>query len=228
MLPDAALQSIADNLAGLRLDPLLHLKIAVAVVAPLLGQDIAPTEIAEIRNLDKPAETPGRAGRRLSSRSGGAKAGTRKSPLERAWAVMARNPNLTPAELCAKARCGVDTAKKAMAPRSGNGSNNKLQPRFLSAAAMRDPDQRARAYLNAALQRGPDRAPTSTPKWTPQAVQRQHRTRPRRNGYGGGPPLNPARRGCVLRHPPQAADINARVPPKGVRNFKHTGPGARV
>ena len=39
MLPDAALRSIADNLAALRLDPLLHLKIAAAVVAPLMRGD---------------------------------------------------------------------------------------------------------------------------------------------------------------------------------------------
>ena len=36
MLPDAALRSIADNLAALRLDPVLHLKIIVAVVGPLM------------------------------------------------------------------------------------------------------------------------------------------------------------------------------------------------
>jgi hypothetical protein len=35
VLPDAALRSIADSLAALRLDPVLHLK--VAVVAPLMG-----------------------------------------------------------------------------------------------------------------------------------------------------------------------------------------------
>jgi hypothetical protein len=34
---DAALRSIADNLAGLRLDLVQHLKIAVAIVAPLMG-----------------------------------------------------------------------------------------------------------------------------------------------------------------------------------------------
>jgi len=33
VLPDAALRSIADNLARLSLDPVLHLKVAVAVVA---------------------------------------------------------------------------------------------------------------------------------------------------------------------------------------------------
>ena len=34
---DAALRSIADNLAALRLDLVLHLKTAVAIVAPLMG-----------------------------------------------------------------------------------------------------------------------------------------------------------------------------------------------
>ena len=39
MLPDAALRRVADNLAALRLDPVLHLKIAVAVVGPLMRED---------------------------------------------------------------------------------------------------------------------------------------------------------------------------------------------
>jgi len=39
VLPDAALRRIADNLAALRLDPLLHLKIAAAVVGPLMRED---------------------------------------------------------------------------------------------------------------------------------------------------------------------------------------------
>ena len=39
MLPDAALRRIADNLAALRLDPVLHLKIAAAVVGPLMRED---------------------------------------------------------------------------------------------------------------------------------------------------------------------------------------------
>jgi hypothetical protein len=37
VLAHAALKSIADNLAAMRLDPVLHLKIAVAVVGPLMG-----------------------------------------------------------------------------------------------------------------------------------------------------------------------------------------------
>jgi hypothetical protein len=37
MLSDAALLAIAENLAKLKLPPALHLKIAVAVVAPLMG-----------------------------------------------------------------------------------------------------------------------------------------------------------------------------------------------
>jgi hypothetical protein len=37
MLSDAALLAIAENLAKLKLPPVLHLKIAVAVVAPLMG-----------------------------------------------------------------------------------------------------------------------------------------------------------------------------------------------
>jgi hypothetical protein len=39
MLPDAALRSIAQNLASLSLDPVLHLKIVAAIVAPLIGGD---------------------------------------------------------------------------------------------------------------------------------------------------------------------------------------------
>jgi hypothetical protein len=39
MLSDVALRSIAYNLAALRLDPLLHLKIAAAIVAPLMRGD---------------------------------------------------------------------------------------------------------------------------------------------------------------------------------------------
>jgi hypothetical protein len=37
VLSDVALRSIADNLAALRLDPVPHLKIAVAIVGPLMG-----------------------------------------------------------------------------------------------------------------------------------------------------------------------------------------------
>jgi hypothetical protein len=44
MLSDVTLRSIADNLAALRLDPLLHLKIAAAIVAPLMrGDATAPS-----------------------------------------------------------------------------------------------------------------------------------------------------------------------------------------
>ncbi|MGC2787268.1 MAG: hypothetical protein WA397_26270 [Roseiarcus sp.] len=37
MVPDAMLRSIAENLAALNLEPLLHLKIVAAVVAPLVS-----------------------------------------------------------------------------------------------------------------------------------------------------------------------------------------------
>jgi hypothetical protein len=40
VLPDTALRLIADNLARLNLDPVLHLKIAAAIVAPLMRGDI--------------------------------------------------------------------------------------------------------------------------------------------------------------------------------------------
>jgi hypothetical protein len=46
VLPDTALRSIADNLTRLRLDPVLHLKIAVAVVAPLMRDDGIPASRA--------------------------------------------------------------------------------------------------------------------------------------------------------------------------------------
>jgi hypothetical protein len=42
VLPDAALRSIADNLAALRLDPLLHLKIVAAIVGPLIRDEAGP------------------------------------------------------------------------------------------------------------------------------------------------------------------------------------------
>src|SRR5580700_8378874 len=47
---DAALRSIADNLAALRLDPVLHLKIAVAIVAPLMGGAGEPVPAPPPRN----------------------------------------------------------------------------------------------------------------------------------------------------------------------------------
>jgi hypothetical protein len=56
MLPDAALRSIADNLAALRLDPLLHLKIAAAVVGPLMEGDVMaprPEPLASPRPLNR-------------------------------------------------------------------------------------------------------------------------------------------------------------------------------
>jgi hypothetical protein len=72
MLPDAALRSIADNLAALRLDPLLHLKIAAAIVAPLMegnanqappkphspSRKAAPSKKAKARKGNKPEAIP--------------------------------------------------------------------------------------------------------------------------------------------------------------------------
>jgi hypothetical protein len=68
VLPDAALRSIADNLAALRLDPLLHLKIAAAVVAPLMrGDATAPSP----RPLTppKPRSSPRRAATRRKAQA---------------------------------------------------------------------------------------------------------------------------------------------------------------
>jgi hypothetical protein len=56
MLSDVALRSIADNLAALRLDPLLHLKIAAAVVGPLMRGDVMaprPEPLASPRPLSR-------------------------------------------------------------------------------------------------------------------------------------------------------------------------------
>jgi hypothetical protein len=46
MLSDVALRLIADNLARLRLDPLLHLKIAAAVVGPLMGSEVMAPSVS--------------------------------------------------------------------------------------------------------------------------------------------------------------------------------------
>ena len=53
MLPDAALRRVADNLAALRLDPVLHLKIAVAVVGPLIRGRKSVLKIAPISKPDR-------------------------------------------------------------------------------------------------------------------------------------------------------------------------------
>jgi hypothetical protein len=62
VLPDATLRSIADNLAALRLDPVLHLKIAVAVVAPLIRDETRP-------NGADPKGGPPVQGRRVGNRA---------------------------------------------------------------------------------------------------------------------------------------------------------------
>jgi hypothetical protein len=54
MLSDVALRSIADNLAALRLDPLLHLKITAVVVAPLMRSD-APVPSANGADPNPPS-----------------------------------------------------------------------------------------------------------------------------------------------------------------------------
>jgi hypothetical protein len=72
MLSDVALRSIADNLAALRLDPLLHLKIAAAIVAPLMEGDVtapspAPLTPHKLRSPPRKAalrrKPPARKGR---------------------------------------------------------------------------------------------------------------------------------------------------------------------
>ena len=70
MLPDAALRSIADNLAALNLDPVLHLKIAVAVavVGPLMRGASEPGAAETNRNLGQNL-TPSRRTRKVRSSS---------------------------------------------------------------------------------------------------------------------------------------------------------------
>ena len=73
MFPDAALRSIADNLAALCLDPVLHLKIAVAVVGPLMGGGVTAPNPAPPKPLSPPrkAAPPKKAvfaGKRAKSR----------------------------------------------------------------------------------------------------------------------------------------------------------------
>jgi hypothetical protein len=59
MLSDVALRSIALNLAALSLDPLLHLKIAAAIVAPLMEGD-ATAPIPTPLTPPKPHRSPSR------------------------------------------------------------------------------------------------------------------------------------------------------------------------
>jgi hypothetical protein len=44
MIPDAALRSIADNLAALRVDPITYLRVAVAVVGSLIVGETEPAQ----------------------------------------------------------------------------------------------------------------------------------------------------------------------------------------
>jgi hypothetical protein len=62
VLPDATLRSIADNLAALHLDPVLHLKIAIAVVAPLIRDETKP-------NGANPSGGPPKQRRRVGNRA---------------------------------------------------------------------------------------------------------------------------------------------------------------
>jgi hypothetical protein len=54
MLSDPTLANIAENLARLGLPPVLHLKIAAAIVAPLMGVDEEPrTKISPVSEPDR-------------------------------------------------------------------------------------------------------------------------------------------------------------------------------
>jgi hypothetical protein len=68
VLPDAALRSIADNLAALRLDPLLHLKIVAAVVAPLMRGDVTAPSPSPL-TPPKPRSSPRRAAARRKAQA---------------------------------------------------------------------------------------------------------------------------------------------------------------
>lgn len=60
MLPDAALALIADNLARLSLDPVLYLKVAGAVVGPLMRAHAKPNGAGNGERLKaSPDETAG-------------------------------------------------------------------------------------------------------------------------------------------------------------------------
>lgn len=216
-LPDAAVAQIAANLARLKLDPVLNLKIAAAVVAPLLSLDVTPEAKAP---PDKPAAEKPRGARGRFSSPPTRKRNRAKSPLERARAAFAKYPHLTAHELCARARCGAEIAKKAM---GANGADNEPKPRSLSAAVpTRDPDERARAYLEDALERGPAScadvdAEVDAGRLSSVSVERVIRDLDLvavRCTSGKGTTAHYVTRA-------QAAKMDARVPPPGERDFTH-------
>jgi hypothetical protein len=145
MLPDAALRSIASNLARLSLDPVLHLKIAAAVVGPLMN---APPEKA--KNIPA-ASSPRPARRRL----------VHEPAMKLALEALDLNHSLaTNASALARA-AGVDrgTASRAIQARKANGADPR-PARSLLAAATRGPDAAAQAYLSSELAKGPVEAAT--------------------------------------------------------------------
>jgi hypothetical protein len=97
MPDDDVLLTIAENLARLKLSPLLHLKIAVAVVAPLMaptaepststaqGEKVAePTRSKENRRTAKaPKGQIRRADGTFAAKGNGAGEGKRKTPTRR-------------------------------------------------------------------------------------------------------------------------------------------------
>jgi hypothetical protein len=68
VLSDAALRRVVDNLAALKLDPVLHLKIAVAVVGPLMSDDEKSVHrIAPIFDADRGGPHTNAAARKRKS-----------------------------------------------------------------------------------------------------------------------------------------------------------------
>ena len=235
MLPDAELRAIAANLAALRLDPVLHLKIAVAVVAPLmresgpekraaiedaLRQDPAATIRAVAKRCKAARNTVASVRAAMQAPTGGA----RKGPLERARSALARYPDLTMPELIARARCGEVIAKQAMRG-AGNGADSKPPARSLSAAPARDPDALARAFLEERLANGPVPAAdvdaeVDAGRLSSVAVDRV------RDEMDLVAVRLSTKRGAVACYitREQAAELDALVPPPGVKDFEHTGP----
>jgi hypothetical protein len=103
MLSDAALRSIADNLAALNLDPVAYLRVAVAVVGQLMGDHAS--DRVEAPAAPKP-NGAGNGAHRPRTRAARPQRRNRRAPGEaitRARAALDRAPGLGMSALAERA-----------------------------------------------------------------------------------------------------------------------------
>ena len=105
------LDLIAARIAAMQFDAATTFKLGVVLAPIVLGEP------------EPESESKPHAPRRRRAN------GARKSPLERAQAVLAKHPGVSAGELQKHARCGAAIAKRAMAPRRANGNGHAVARR---------------------------------------------------------------------------------------------------